>query len=55
MFQYHHLIIHYQTIEGFGLNQIKARVNAMNGKFKIISKINQGTTIEIMAPIEYKS
>lgn len=44
----------YQTIEGFGLNQIKARINTMNGKFKIISKPNEGTTIEIIAPIYYK-
>ncbi|AOZ98343.1 two-component sensor histidine kinase [Flavobacterium commune] len=45
----------YQTIEGFGLNQIKARINTMEGKFTIISKPNQGTTIEIIAPIDYKS
>lgn len=44
----------YQTIEGFGLNQIKARINTMNGKFKIVSKPNEGTTIEIVVPIEYK-
>ena len=45
----------YQTIEGFGLNQIKARINTMKGKFEIISKPKQGTTIKIIAPIEYKS
>lgn len=43
----------YQTIEGFGLNQIKARINTMNGKFKIISKTKEGTRIEITVPIEY--
>ncbi|GEC73040.1 Histidine kinase [Flavobacterium flevense] len=43
----------YQTIEGFGLNQIKARINTMNGKFKIISKPKEGTRIEITVPIEY--
>lgn len=45
----------YQTIEGFGLNQIKARINTMNGKIQIISKPNEGTTLEIIAPIEYKA
>lgn len=45
----------YQTIEGFGLNQIKARINTMDGKIKIISKPGEGTTIEIIAPIEYKA
>ncbi|MGM8363012.1 ATP-binding protein [Flavobacterium sp. ARAG 55.4] len=43
----------FQTIEGFGLNQIKARINTMNGKFKIISKPKEGTRIEIIVPIEY--
>lgn len=45
----------YQTIEGFGLNQIKARINTMDGKIKIISKPNEGTTIEITVPIEYNT
>lgn len=45
----------YQTIEGFGLNQIKARINTMNGKLTVISKPSIGTTIEIIVPIEYKS
>lgn len=45
----------YKTIEGFGLNQIKARINTMNGTFKIISRINEGTTIKIIVPIEYKA
>ncbi|GGA77305.1 two-component sensor histidine kinase [Flavobacterium palustre] len=45
----------FQTIEGFGLNQIKARINTMKGKFNIISRPNQGTTIEIIAPIDYES
>ncbi|MEL1241627.1 tetratricopeptide repeat-containing sensor histidine kinase [Flavobacterium flavipallidum] len=48
-------IKNYRTIEGFGLNQIKARVNTMEGKFRIISKPNEGTSIKIIAPIEYKS
>ena len=45
----------YQTIEGFGLNQIKARVNTMKGKIKIVSKPNVGTSIEIVVPIDFKS
>lgn len=45
----------YPTIEGFGLNQIKARINTMEGKFTVISKPKQGTTIKIIAPIEYKA
>lgn len=45
----------YKTIEGFGLNQIKARINTMNGKFAVISKPEKGTTIKITVPIEYKS
>lgn len=48
-------INHYQTIEGFGLNQIKARINTMDGKIKIISTPTDGTSIEIIVPIEYKS
>lgn len=44
----------YKTIEGFGLNQIKARINTMNGKFAVISKPEKGTTIKITVPIEYK-
>ena len=44
----------YPTIEGFGLNQIKARINTMGGKFTVISKPDQGTTIKIIAPIEHK-
>lgn len=45
----------YQTIEGFGLNQIKARINTMGGKFKITAKTNEGTKIQIIAPIDYKA
>ncbi len=48
-------IKNYRTIEGFGLNQIKARINTMNGKFRIISKPDNGTSIKIIAPIDYKS
>lgn len=45
----------YQTIEGFGLNQIKARINTMEGTFSIVSKPNNGTKIKIIVPIEFKS
>ncbi|MES2241128.1 MAG: ATP-binding protein [Bacteroidota bacterium] len=48
-------IKHYRTIEGFGLNQIKARVNTMNGKFRINSKPGEGTAITITVPIDYKA
>jgi signal transduction histidine kinase len=41
----------YSSIEGFGLSQIKARLNNMNGKLKINSQIDSGTIIHIKAPI----
>jgi signal transduction histidine kinase len=44
----------YNTIEGFGLNQIKARIN-MGGEITVLSKIKSGTSIQIKAPISYKS
>lgn len=46
-------INHFQTIEGFGLNQIKARINSMKGKTQINSKPNEGTSIAISVPIDY--
>lgn len=39
-------------LEGFGINQIKARVNAMKGKLIIDSKLGMGTIITIQVPIE---
>lgn len=42
------------AIEGFGLNQIKARVNNIGGEISILSKIKSGTSIHIKAPITYK-
>jgi signal transduction histidine kinase len=45
----------YNTIEGFGLNQIKARINNMGGEITVLSKIKSGTSIQIKAPISYKS
>lgn len=44
----------YKIIEGFGLYQIKARINNSNGEFKIDSVIDSGTTIHIKVPIVYK-
>jgi signal transduction histidine kinase len=41
----------FQIIEGFGINQIKARVNAMKGNLNINSKIDSGTIITIEVPI----
>jgi two-component system NarL family sensor kinase len=43
----------YYTIEGFGLNQIKARINNIGGQITILSKIKSGTSIQIIAPITY--
>ena len=44
----------HKTIDGFGLNQIKARINTMKGKFKIDSVPKEGTTVKISVPIEFK-
>lgn len=41
--------------EGFGLTQIRARINNLNGKLTLNSKINHGTTIGIEVPIINKS
>lgn len=38
-------------IEGFGLKNIKNRVTYLNGKIKIDSNINKGTTINIQIPL----
>ncbi len=43
----------YKSIEGFGLNQIKARVRNINGDIIIKSKIKLGTSIQIHVPITY--
>jgi two-component system, NarL family, sensor kinase len=39
------------SIDGYGINRIKARINNMHGKFLIKSQKNQGTTIKLMVPI----
>ncbi|MEO7978937.1 ATP-binding protein [Flavobacterium sp.] len=41
----------FNFVEGFGLNQIKARINNMNGHIDVKSKKNQGTSIKIRVPI----
>ncbi len=41
----------FNFVEGFGLNQIKARINYMNGSFNVKSKINHGTAIKIIVPL----
>ncbi|MCI9846726.1 ATP-binding protein [Flavobacterium pectinovorum] len=41
----------FNFVEGFGLNQIKARINNLNGHFNVKSKINEGTSIKITVPI----
>ncbi|WP_244307440.1 tetratricopeptide repeat-containing sensor histidine kinase [Flavobacterium fluviatile] len=41
----------FNFVEGFGLNQIKARINNLNGQFDVKSKINEGTSINICVPL----
>ncbi|RZJ67585.1 MAG: tetratricopeptide repeat protein [Flavobacterium sp.] len=40
--------------EGFGLTQIRARINGLGGKFTVTSKPNQGTTAQFNVPIIFK-
>jgi signal transduction histidine kinase len=40
-------------IEGFGLHQIRARINRLNGHIIIKSKQKKGTTVTISTPIKY--
>lgn len=40
----------FETYEGFGINQIRARINNMNGEFTIDSTLNKGTTIYLKVP-----
>ena len=42
----------FNFVEGFGLNQIKARINNLNGQFDVKSKINEGTSIKITVPLD---
>lgn len=41
----------FETYEGFGINQIRARINNMKGEFIINSAPNRGTTIYLKVPI----
>jgi len=41
----------FETYEGFGINQIRARINNMKGEFVIDSVLNKGTTIYLKVPI----
>ena len=41
----------FNFVEGFGLNQIKARINNLNGNFDVKSKIHEGTSIKITVPL----
>jgi len=41
----------FNVLEGFGLNQIKARIKNLKGSIDIHSKINSGTTIKLIVPI----
>jgi signal transduction histidine kinase len=43
----------FNVLEGFGLNQIKARIKNLKGSIDIRSKINSGTTIKLIVPIVY--
>ena len=43
----------FNVLEGFGLNQIKARIKNLKGSIDIHSKINSGTTIKLIVPIVY--
>lgn len=43
---------HPNFFEGFGINQIRARINTMKGKLLIDSKLGMGTIITIQVPIE---
>ncbi len=43
----------FHTLEGFGINQIKSRINNLRGTIEINSKINIGTTIIINVPITH--
>ena len=40
-----------EATEGFGINQIRARINNMKGEFIISSAVNKGTTINLTTPI----
>lgn len=41
----------FTIIEGFGISQIRARINAMRGEFRITSKFDMGAIINLEIPI----
>jgi signal transduction histidine kinase len=43
----------FEFIEGFGLNQIQARINNLKGTFSISSKLDSGTLVSIVVPVAY--
>nr|WP_314895609.1 ATP-binding protein [uncultured Flavobacterium sp.] len=45
---------HFHILEGFGLNQIRARINNLKGGISIDSKQKSGTSIYIVVPIAHK-
>lgn len=44
----------FQVLEGFGINQIKARINNLKGSIIIDSKLNNGSSIQLQIPIAYQ-
>ena len=44
----------FYVLEGFGINQIKARINTLKGTVKINSQVNVGTTVVLNVPITYQ-
>lgn len=45
------IIQEFQMGEGFGLNQIRARINNMNGEISVHSKPDSGTTVDIKVSV----
>lgn len=43
------------VVEGFGLHQIRARMNRLNGQLTIKSNPKKGTTITMITPVRYKT
>jgi two-component system NarL family sensor kinase len=41
----------FELLEGFGINQIRARIKNLKGDFNLSSTINKGTTISLVIPI----
>ena len=44
----------FHILEGFGISQIKARINNLKGSIDINSKLNAGTFINMTVPITYQ-